>query len=325
MAINFKAKLAGLEKSWEKAKVRAQEPGDFQDLPDGMYIAQLVTAEVTESQKGNMQIHWEYSVLEGEQQGQSIHAYSSLANEDRLVWAYRDCTKLGYDMTGVKISQLEAVCAELSKRKPTVRMQLVTKPGKEEGTEFQNKNIRRLIESGTGEDAGAGEAVAEGAEAVAEGAEPETAEVALDVGTKVSFTYKGVEYEEEIKDTDEKKGFKVQAGKVYVWLKEDALTIVEESAEGTEEPVEEPVTATAGKGGKGGKAGKTAAAAEPEPEPETVELEVGMKVAFKYKGKQVSGPIQKLDSEKGQVVAKVGKELVRVPVAALTLVKEGKA
>lgn len=312
--------------AWDKAKARANDKqGDWENLPDGKYIAQLAGAEINNSQgeSQRLQVKMEYVVKEGEQQGNSIFKYLGLDKEESLDWMAKELVRLGVDASQLSIEELPDVLEKLLVNKPTVRLKLRTKG------EYQNCYIEKLVDSedGAGDDASSETATDDAAEVV-EDAEP--AEAVVTVGeTEVTFKLKGNDCQSVVLKVDDEKGvYMVEVdGKKYN-VKQDACTIVEpevveDAAEEVEEVVEDVV--------EDAPAAKVKATPKPkakvEPAPaveEEVELAVGMKVQFKLKGKPVSGPVKKIDEKAGLVYVQIGKEIHKVKPDDLTMVPEGK-
>lgn len=302
----FNKILAGLDKTWEKAKKRIGEVGNFAEIPDGKYFVQVVGAEIGTSQNsGRPQVHFEFAITEGEFQGQIKHSYNGLDTEDNLMYFGKDLTRMGYEAEKLTAKELPKILEDMVKRKLKLKIQLRTK------NEYQNVYIQKLLDEEGGDAAPAEAAEETPAEEAEVEAEPETLEVKQ--GVEVKFTYKGKERTSTVLNVNEKGGLVVADG-MKVRFPIDRLEVVP-PAEPEPEAEEEA---------------EVEAEAEPEPEEEApaedeteVALAKGMKVEFTFKKKKYQSVIQALDEKKGTVKVKADKTVVWVGADEVVVVDEG--
>ncbi|GAG07883.1 unnamed protein product, partial [marine sediment metagenome] len=139
---NLSARLKRMSKSWTQARKRAEEESFFTEIPDGMYEAQLIAAQVAESQSsGRLQINWEFTVMEGEQEGNAIRDYQGIETEDAQVFMCRRLERLGVDTESFDMDELQDILDQVVETNPVCQCQLRTKG------EFQNMYIRRVLEA----------------------------------------------------------------------------------------------------------------------------------------------------------------------------------
>lgn len=225
MSLDFKKKLRMASKTWKKAKeeAKSQSTGG-NEVEDGRYLAQVTSAEITESQSsGRLQVSWKYVIVDGEYKDQAIYNYDGIESLENQKWfALKMSRKFGYDMDSLE-DELEDILKEITKEKPLAKIRVVTKG------EFQNVYVDKVL--GKKEDENGGEEETEETE--------ET--VNLEVGMDVSFKFKGEEMEGEIVRIRESEGkvlVKTEDGK-KVWVAGDDVTVLEEESEAEEEETEE--------------------------------------------------------------------------------------
>jgi hypothetical protein len=140
--------LAAMEASWNGSKADSKQ-NDFELLvPAGSYVTQLVGQRVFGYGKKQIAIVLEFTVIEGDEQGQAISIFRELTDPDKLVWAQRDLRKLGSDVDSLAAKDIPAEAEALVQAAPEVR--IIVKPGKEPGSLFAN--ISKLITPGDGTD-----------------------------------------------------------------------------------------------------------------------------------------------------------------------------
>ena len=119
----FAAKLAKLKKGWTTARKEAEETpqgGDFKQLADGRYKGQVSDGEVNQSKNsGRLQAFLEFTVVEGDQAGETQRKYWGLEKPEHLVYFHRDLMRLGYEVPEDP-AELEATIKEIVKDKPVV-------------------------------------------------------------------------------------------------------------------------------------------------------------------------------------------------------------
>lgn len=248
--MSFEKKLAKAKKLWGAAK---QRKPDFDNVvPDGVYVAQLVRAELGESQsKGRLQVAWKAVIKSGEYKGENINWWSGIETEDNIMYFQRDLVRLGKEVPEDP-EEVEEVLGELEKEKPTVRLKFVTKG------EYQNVRILKALD--VDEEIDGDEAVEE------EETDDETPEATEEEATEEDEEDEDEEEQSEAEETEDEEE------------EED-----EEESEEDEEVEEE----------------------EDEDEDEEVEeapeVEVGARVMFSYKGKDIVGEVKKIDYKKEEV------------------------
>lgn len=137
----FQQRLAQLQGSWQAAQKAAQESSFGSKVPDGRYIAQIVGAEVGESQSsGRLQVAWEYCILEGEHAGEIVRDYDGLETQENLVWLARKLDRLGYETASISFEELEDVLRDCVESRITVQLRLKTKG------EYQNAYVDQRLE-----------------------------------------------------------------------------------------------------------------------------------------------------------------------------------
>lgn len=142
----FSKKAAGLKGMWKTAKKQMEEEGDIFGITveDGPYIAQLTAASVKESAAGWPYVDWEFTVLEGDSEGEAVSRRSGIETEENLVWLMRDFVRFGLDPDELDINDkddLEEVLTQLVKAAPKCRIFAKTNDAG-----YQNIFINKVIE-----------------------------------------------------------------------------------------------------------------------------------------------------------------------------------
>ena len=196
--MSLKSKLKKLKKGWKEAGKR--EDGGFENpVDDGVYMMQITVAELGESQAGRLQIHWGYTVLEGEYAGETVHDWDGLESENNLFHVQRKLARLGYDVPDDP-SELEDVIVAIAEAQPVVKGKVKTKD------EFTHVYVNKLI---TAEGGPVPEKGSDSEEADTD--EDDTEEISLAEGMRVSLTWKGDACEGEILEfTDDDTKARVQ-------------------------------------------------------------------------------------------------------------------
>lgn len=271
MGSEFSNRLKKLGGNWKKASKR--DPSEFggSSIDDGIYRLRITGCELTESaSSGRLQIHWEFTVAEGDNKGEQVHDYDGLESEDNLFFLQRKLARLGKEVPE-DVSAIEAVLQEIEKERPLIRARVKTKD------DFTHVYINKMLddkgadvefaepdgsepepeadaETPEAEAEAAPEEVAPEAEAEAEPAaeaeaEPEAAAEsdALEEGMRVTFKSKGADVEGEIVefvDNDTKARVKTDAG-VYKVAVEGLFPV---KGETDAEPEPEPAPPKKGPG-----------------------------------------------------------------------------
>jgi hypothetical protein len=259
MGSEFSNRLKKLGGNWKKASKR--DPSEFggSAIEDGIYRLRITGCELTESvSSGRLQIHWEFTVAEGESKGEQVHDYDGLESEDNLFFLQRKLARLGKEVPE-DVSTIETVLQEIEKERPLIRARVKTKDdfthvyinkmlddaGKDvdmpepDGAEPEAEEGGEAPEEPAVEEA-APEEVAPEAEAEPE-AEPEAGD-ALEEGMRVTFKSKGADVEGEIvefTDNDSKARVKTDAG-VYKVAVEALFPVKGETEPADAEPEPEP-------------------------------------------------------------------------------------
>lgn len=242
----FLNRLKKLGTNWKKATKRDPKEFGGSAVEDGIYRLRITGCELTESMSsGRLQIHWEFTVAEGEAKGEQCHDYDGLESEDNLFFLQRKLARLGKEVPE-DISEIETVLNEIAKERPLIRGRVKTKD------DFTHVYINKMLddkgadvefaepdgaEPDPEEAAPEAEPEAEPAEVAPEAeAEPEPEGepegVALEEGMRVSFQSKGATVEGELlefTDNDAKARVKTDAGVYKVAV--EALSPVEGEAE----------------------------------------------------------------------------------------------
>ena len=141
MASSIKSRLKKANAAWNAGKSEAAElDSGFADLPDGVYIAKLTTAEVMDSKAGNLGLRTAFQVQEGEFKGEYISNWDGLEKEERYKWVIMYLKNLGVDGMDYDLSELEDICEELVEAERVYRLQLSTK------NDYQGLRIKKILE-----------------------------------------------------------------------------------------------------------------------------------------------------------------------------------
>ncbi len=263
--------LKEMQDKWAEQSSAAKQQGDFENVPDGRYIAILSSAELTESKSSSRpMLAWGWTILEGDLEGEVIRSYRMLDYDNSFFWLAKELSTLGIDPEAVNIAKLEATLDELVESKIVARLKLQTK------NEFQNVYVDRVLHDyyedddepvapprrtrpePVEEEAVAPKAKAkpgkakpapepepvedeeEDEEEEVEDAEPfvetdaeDEEEVELQVGMKVEFIRQGKELEGTVTKIDEENGSAtVKVGNKSYPVAFDVLSIVDEGTDG---------------------------------------------------------------------------------------------
>lgn len=232
----WKAKLAKV-KDWEGVKKQADEQGG--SVPDGRYRAKVNTAELTESQSsGREQINLFSEITEeGDYAGQNIGCFLGLDEEKSLPWTIAALRRCGYKI--VEPEDVVDAVKSLNDDQPEVIIRVKNGFGNLEGSfekvgeddDEQPEAVGEVEEPVEEEEVQEEEVVEEAAEE----------EAAVEIGSDVSFDWKGETLEGKVKEINEAEGkLKISSGgKVYPVKAENVTLLVAEIA--AEEEVEEDV------------------------------------------------------------------------------------
>lgn len=102
MSKNFKQRLKDAKKNWKGARSRAEDMGggDFPDIEDGRYRGALTQCGPIVESNSSDRIHFPigFTILEGDFKDQKAVSYHGVENEDSLMYLARDIAKLGYEV-----------------------------------------------------------------------------------------------------------------------------------------------------------------------------------------------------------------------------------
>ncbi len=123
-----------MESRWQKAR---EEPDR---CPQGTYIMRLANAEKTESQSsGKEQIHREWVILEGSQEGVSVHDYMQLETDRGPFHVRRWLEGMGFDVPET-YAELDDVLASMVEAGPIIRGKVLHRG------DFDNVRLIKLLE-----------------------------------------------------------------------------------------------------------------------------------------------------------------------------------
>ena len=148
--MNLNRFLKTANQEWAETVEKAKK-GNFENPPDGAYIAELTSADLDESKNsGKIQIRWGYTFLEGDKAGTTKYEYLGLEGQrglEPLVWRL---SALGVDAAAIDLTQLETVLEELVERHLVMKITLKTPPN----SDFQNLRIVKLLPNYNAEEDG---------------------------------------------------------------------------------------------------------------------------------------------------------------------------
>jgi len=314
----FKSKASGIASLWKKGKEKSKEQaGNFiQDPMSGNF--KLVSAKrdvIGDNDWPHIALEF-VCVSDDEYRGQTHIHRSGLQDETAVGYTIRDLERLGLDTDDLEINSdddLDEVLAALVEAAPTVRARLRGNPN----NDFLNMRIQKLIDAEEDEADDASDAddlpskedakksaasSKRNSKPVPEPAEDEDEEDAdtdeeaeVSIGSQVGWEYKGKEREGEVVKVLEEGKIRVKDagdGRVKLLNPDDYWLIEGEESEEAEEAEE----------------------VETEDEDE-IELAIGMEVSAEVGGKELVGKVIAIDEEAEVAKIKVGKKIVKVPLA----------
>ena len=244
MAIDPKiaAKLKSFNKNFAKQKERAQELGGFAEVPDGKYLATLDSAELRFTKNGALNFVFHFKITESAEDeslvGVQVNRWCDIdTKEDGMGYLLKDLARFG--IQAETSEQLAEIADLLTSQKPEVKISLKTNTN---GSQFSY--IDAVIS-----EIDAGDHVSEESEEGENNEDEEIDEdsgtdeidaedVGIEIGTEVSFSWKGSKLTGVIKEIDEEnEKLKVSSGgKVYpVKLVDVSIPEAEEEVEIEEE------------------------------------------------------------------------------------------
>jgi hypothetical protein len=151
----FTKKLLASKANWKKAGKRFDEEGastGFEcPVVDGIYKANIDKAELTESGKGKLQVHFVYVIASGKDKGEQVHDYDGLETSDNMFYFARKLSTLGIEIDFDDPESIKAALKKISKEKPLVRINVKTKKS-DDDKEWTHVYVNRLLEEGDAED-----------------------------------------------------------------------------------------------------------------------------------------------------------------------------
>jgi hypothetical protein len=261
--------LAANKDKWtETAEKLRDNPTAFDNLPDGVYIALLSSAQLTESKAGNLMIIFAYTILEGDYEGETVREFQMLSFEDSVKRLARRMVDLGYDPTALDITNegvLEAWLEEVAESEFNCKIRLkMARDGQR-----QNVYLEKLLDEGDSAPAAPARAAAPPVEPPKRAPKPEAAppapsaekppkppkpapappaapepeppadgdvdegDVDLTVGMKVSFEQDGATKTGVVKSIDEEGGTAaVKVGLRSYTVSFDDMTVVDSELDG---------------------------------------------------------------------------------------------
>ena len=131
MAKSTPVKLSNIAKAWAKKKDEAKKGGDFIPVEDGMFVMQIVKAEIADyGEKRKCRTQW--YVLESDiekERGLICNGFRGLETEDHLMWLQRELLAMGVDLDEQQVEDEDDILAiyhELIEARHCQRMQVKT-------------------------------------------------------------------------------------------------------------------------------------------------------------------------------------------------------
>ena len=135
MSDYLRERLARMREVWEAGL--NPEP----TIPDGVYEAQLVDAELRESESsGKLVIRREFQILEGEKAGESVVDYLLIENERSIPFVVAWLEMMGYEPDPDPTTLIDTL-GDLTVRSPIVQISVRNRAGG-----FVNVRVRRVME-----------------------------------------------------------------------------------------------------------------------------------------------------------------------------------
>ena len=318
--MNMNAWLKQMEDKWQESAAVAKT-GGFERHPDGRYTTRLASWELTEDSNGNPQHAAIFTIVAGDLVGESLYSYNGLSHERSLEFLARDLARFGYDPETFSIRQLPKILAELTKKKPYVKVQAKTKG------EYQNIYIQKVMEDDYDpEDEGGyvpeddddddapvapsrAERRATPAKRAAAAAAPSPAKRKRTPEPEPEDDEEDEDEEDEDEDEEEEDEEEEEAPPVRS---------VRKTAPAPAKTAKPVGKATRGAPTPPAPVAKKAKRA-PEPEPEVRELEIGTKVSFMRRGVETEGVVMEIDEENELVHVKVGSKQYPVDAAEIEI------
>jgi len=227
-------------KDWEAVKKEADQQGG--SVPDGRYHAKVTSAELTESKgSGRDQINLFTEVAEeGDYQGQNIGIFLGLDEEKSLSWTIAALRRCGFKVGEDPAQEIIDAVASLNEDLPDVAVRVKNGFGNLDGL-WEAKGEDEIGDEAPAEEEAEAPVEEEVVEEEVVEEEPAADEAQVEVGTKVSFDWKGETLEGLVKEILEDEGkLKVTCnGKIYPVKAENATIVEDSEPEPEEEAVEE--------------------------------------------------------------------------------------
>jgi len=137
--MDWKAYLSKFQQAYKEAEVTDI---DFDELPDGDYVARVERVELKQSKSGKPMLEWEFVISDGQFAGRREWKYNLIDNVERVQWLKRDLFKAGLDLED--ITKLEESLPLLLDRILEIRIK--TKRGNN-GETYRNIYIKKHHET----------------------------------------------------------------------------------------------------------------------------------------------------------------------------------
>lgn len=298
-------RLKKLKQPWETQKTERKGAGC--NLDNGTYIFQLTDMHLHESANGNLGIRSEWTVVRGEQKGETCFVWNGLDNEDNMPYTQGYLRRIGVDVDELSLDDIPEMCNELIEAAPCVRASI--KINEESG--FPNLRVLKLVELEDDEDdedeeeeedekKSSKKSKGKGADDDDDEEEEEEEEEdngGFEVGDEVTFTgKKGKAVSATIKKLkDGEAKLECEDGKTISLPTENLTKVGEEEEEEEDEEEEDETPKKKGKGKKD------------EEEEESKAPIKGDAVTVKVRGKEQEGKVLSVNKKEETCTVKVGK------------------
>ena len=301
--MNMSAWLKSMEDKWQESVETAKAGGQYERHPDGRYTTRLTNWELGETNDGKGVHKITFTIISGDLEGETLYSTNGLEGDRSLEFLAKDLARFGYDPETFKLRSVPKILAEITEKKPVVKVLAKTKG------EYQNVYIQKVMDDDY---------------------DPDDEEP----------TYSGDTDEDE--PAPVRRSARAAATPVApTRTARRAAPVVEEDDEDEEEeaPPARPARRTAAPAKPVGKAAKAVAAppakpirrpapaAAPEPEDDEEEeddaaeeeLEIGAKVSFMRRGVETEGFVTEIDEENEIVHVKVGSKTYPVDATEIEI------
>jgi len=137
--MDWKKYLSQFQQAYKEADAVDSE---FDELPDGDYVARVERVELKQSKSGKPMMEWEFVVHDGQYTGRREWKYNLIDSVDRVQWLKKDLFKAGLNLED--ITKLEESLPLLLDRILEIRIK--TKKGNN-GQTYRNIYIKKHLET----------------------------------------------------------------------------------------------------------------------------------------------------------------------------------